>query len=126
MLLSVINVGSAAAFNAFVSIVVASFYSAFAMSASVLLHKRLTTPLSEMEFGSFSLGRWGIPIIIASLAYTVMGIVFTMFPATSTVTPETMNWCIVVFGGSIVFALAFWVVHGRKVYKGPILEIPLE
>lgn len=38
------------------------------------------------------------------------------------VTPVNMNWSVLLWGTINTFAAAFWVVHGRKVYKGPIVE----
>ena len=122
MLLALIAIGSATAFNAFVSLTVATFYSSFLVSACVLLHKRLTTPASEMMYGPFALGRFGLVTNIASIIYTVIGIFFSFFPASSTVTPATMNWSVVMFGGALTFSLIFWFAHGRKVYRGPIME----
>ncbi|MCJ1426816.1 hypothetical protein MMC29_004719, partial [Sticta canariensis] len=97
LLLALINIASATAFNALTSLVIASFYSSFAISAAVLLHKRLTTPPEQMFYGPFKLGRAGIPIIILSLAYSAIGIFFSFWPASSTVTAKTMNWSVLVF-----------------------------
>ena len=35
-----------------------------------------------MEYGPFRLGRWGVPVTIASLVYSVIGIFFSFWPAT--------------------------------------------
>lgn len=89
----------------------------------MLLHKRLTTPPEEMFYGPFQLGRAGVPIIILSLAYSAIGIFFSFWPASSEVTAMTMNWSVVVFFGVLIFSLLFWVIYGRKVYTGPLLEV---
>lgn len=93
------------------------------MSAGVLLHKRLTTPADRMIYGPFRLGRAGVPIIVFSLVFSVIGIFFSFWPATRDVTVLTMNWSIAVFGGVLLFSMAFWGIYGRKVYTGPVLEI---
>lgn len=123
VLLALINIGSTTAFNALTSLVIASFYSSFALAAAVLLHKRLTTPPEQMFYGPFQLGRAGVPIIILSLAYSAIGIFFSFWPASSEVTAMTMNWSVVVFFGVLIFSLLFWVIYGRKVYTGPLLEV---
>ena len=125
MLLALINIGSTAAFNAFVSLVVAAPYAIFLISASVMLHKRLTTPASELEWGPFRLGQFGVPVTIASIVYTVIGLLFSFFPASASVTPLTMNWAILLFGAAMIVSLVFWAVHGRHVYRGPVLEVSL-
>lgn len=88
----------------------------------VFLHKKLTTPAADMMYGPFQLGRASIPIIVLSLAYSVVGIFFSFWPPASEVTAVTMNWSILVFGGVLLFSLVFWALHGRKVYTGPIVE----
>jgi hypothetical protein len=91
----------------------------------VMLHKRLTVPDDKIVWGPFKLGRAGTPITILSIIYTIIGIFFSFWPATATVTATTMNWSIAVFGGVLIFSMVFWLVHGRKVYTGPIVEIPM-
>lgn len=88
-----------------------------------MLHKRLTTPASDLIWGSFRLGRAGVPITVLALIFTAIGIFFSFWPANVTVTAQTMNWSVTVYGGVLILSLVFWVIHGRKVYKGPIMEI---
>ena len=42
---------------------------------------------------------------------------------TRAVTPETMNWSVVVFGGVVIFSLLFYVLYARKVYAGPVTRV---
>ena len=125
LLLALINIGSSTAFTA-TSVMIAAFYSTYVISCSVLLHKRLNTPASEMKYGPFSMGRAGVPVIILAMAYSILGIFFSFWPSTKEVTAKTMNWSVAVFGGAILFSLAFWAVHGRKAYTGPIMEVVLQ
>lgn len=76
-----------------------------------------------MFYGPFQLGRAGVPIIILSLVYSVIGIFFSFWPPSSQVTAVTMNWSVLVYSSVLIFSLLFWVVYGRTVYKGPILEL---
>ncbi len=123
LILALINIGSTAAFSAMLSLVIASFYSSFLISAVVILHKRLTVPNDQIIWGPFKLGRAGIPITILSIIYTVIGIFFSFWPSTVNPTAQTMNWSVAVFGAALIFSMIFWFVHGRKVYTGPIIEI---
>ncbi|KAL8801575.1 MAG: hypothetical protein Q9182_004361 [Xanthomendoza sp. 2 TL-2023] len=120
--LALINIGSTKAFNALTSLVVVSFYSSFALAAAVLLHRRLSRTSPELVYGPFNMGRAGVPVIVLSLVYSVIGIFFSCWPPTAQVDAVTMNWVVVVFGGALVFSMVFWVVHGRKVYTGPRWE----
>lgn len=123
VLLALFNIASTTAFNALTSLVIASFYSSFTLSAGVLLHKRLRTAPEHMFYGPFQLGRAGLPVILLSIAYSVIGIFFSFWPATSEVTAMTMNWSVLVFFAVLIFSLLFWAVYGRKVYTGPLLEL---
>jgi len=125
-LLALINIGSSVAFNAMVSLVIASFYSSFLLSAAVLLHKRLTTSNEEMQWGPFKLGSAGVPVIILAIMYSVIGVFFSFFPPTAKVTPETMNWSVVVYFSVIIFSFVCWAVHGRFIYEGPLKEIEID
>ncbi|KAL8677608.1 MAG: hypothetical protein Q9224_007180 [Gallowayella concinna] len=120
--LALINIGSTKAFNALTSLVIASFYSSFTLAAAVLLYRKLSSTAPQLVYGPFHMGRAGVPVIVLSIIYSVIGIFFSFWPPTSTVDAVTMNWVIVVFGGALLFSLLFWVIHGRKVYTGPRWE----
>ncbi|MCJ1452316.1 hypothetical protein MMC28_002658 [Mycoblastus sanguinarius] len=123
LLLALINIGSSVGFDAFISLIVASYYSSFILSASVMLNKRLTTPHSDLPWGPFKLGRAGVPITVVAIAYSTLGAFFSMWPTTVKPNAESMNYCVVVFGGVIIFSLLFWLFYGRKHYTGPSLEM---
>ncbi|KAL8952509.1 MAG: hypothetical protein Q9222_001577 [Ikaeria aurantiellina] len=124
LMLALINIGSTKAFNALTSLVIAAFYSSFSLAAAVLLYRRITSKEPKLVYGPFHLGQAGIPIIILSLAYSVIGIFFSFWPPSSTVDAVSMNWSVAVFGGVLLGSLVFWVLHGRKVYTGPRWEVP--
>ncbi|CAG8981069.1 hypothetical protein HYALB_00013253 [Hymenoscyphus albidus] len=123
MLLALISVGSTAAFQAFFSVAVAAYYSSFFIAACVMLHKRLTTPESELPWGPFRLGKMGFPITIGALIYTFLAVFFSFWPAVTPVNAVSMNYAALIFGGFLIICLAFWFIHGRKVYVGPIWEL---
>ena len=60
LLLALINIGSSVGFGAFISLIVASYYSSFILAALVMLNKRLRTPDVQIPWGPFKLGRWGV------------------------------------------------------------------
>ena len=123
LLLALINIGSSVGFGAFISLIVASYYSSFILSATVMLHKRLNTPNAELPWGPFKLGRAGVPVTIVAIAYSVLGAFFSMWPTTVNPTIESMNYCILVFAGVLIFSLLFWIFYGRRHYTGPVLDI---
>lgn len=122
MLLALINIGSTAAFQAFISLNVAAYYSSFLLAASVILRLRLTNTEPEIPWGPFQLKNAGIPVTILAMVYTVVCLFFSFWPAYAQVTPVSMNYSILIFGGTLLFCLGFWALWGRKVYTGPIVE----
>ena len=123
LLLALINIGSTAAFNAFTGLTVAGFYTVFILSASVMLHKRLTTPASQILWGPFRLHRAGVPLTIIALAFSVVGWFFSFWPPTAAVTVTTFNWSLVVYLCTIVLAMVWWAVYARRIYTGPKIEL---
>ena len=123
ILVSFINIASTAAFQAFVGVTIASWFTSFLLASSVMLYKRLTINESELPWGPFRLKKWGIPITIVAQAYTIIGLFWSFWPYSPDVTAESMNYSSLMFGGAMLFSLLFWVLWGRKVYVGPILEI---
>ncbi|CAG8981811.1 hypothetical protein HYALB_00004754 [Hymenoscyphus albidus] len=121
-ILGLISVGTYTAFQAFYSVVVAAYYSSFLLAAGVMLNKRLTTPASEMSWGSFKLGKLGVPITIAAMIYTIIALFFSFWPTSPTVSPATMNYNALIFGVALLFCVVYWFIAGRKVYIGPIWE----
>jgi choline transport protein len=121
-ILALINIVSTTAFNALISLVVASFYSNFLLAAGVMLYKRLSST-EEIQYGPFKLGRAGVPVTILAMMYSVIGTFFSFWPPAMQVTAASMNWSSVVFVGSLLLSLVFWFTHGRVLYAGPIMEI---
>ena len=122
LLLALINVGSSVGFGAFISLIVAGYWSSFLLAAGVMLNKRLTTPNSEIPWGPFRLGRAGVPVTLLAIAFSLVEVFFSMWPATPDPTPVSMNYCVLGYGAALLFSLGFWVLYGRKTYKGPIME----
>ena len=77
----------------------------------------------KIEFGPWSLGRWGLPINIFAAAYTLIAVVFTFFPPSVPVTKESMNYSCVVYGGVIIGGLVYYVTRARKIYVGPSMDV---
>jgi choline transport protein len=123
IMLAFINIGSVVAFNVLLSFLVSSYFAAFLLPACVMLHKRLTASPGEIPWGPFRLGKAGVPITVAAIGYSIIGLFFSCWPSSRDVDEATMNYSIVVFAASLCISLAFWLSHGRKVYTGPILEL---
>jgi choline transport protein len=121
-LLSLINIGSATVFNAIVSLTVAGFFGSYLIPFSLFMYKRIKYPESVPP-GPWNLGRWGVWVNGFAIAWSIMIMFFSFWPTSVPVSAMTMNWSVVLWSGVLLFALGFWAVHGKKVYKGPVVEI---
>lgn len=123
VLLGLINIGSTVAFAAIVSLTIAGLFSSYLIPITLLILKRLSG--EYIHWGPWRLGHWGIWINLLSVCYLTISILFSFFPPMVPVTAVTMNWSVVVFVGTILVGLVYFVVHGRKVYHGPVVERPI-
>jgi choline transport protein len=67
---------------------------------------------------NFDLGKWGYPINIMSVCWSLLIIVMFSFPMYLPVIGyiEDMNWSIAIVGATIVFPGIWWVFKARHVY----------
>jgi choline transport protein len=121
MLLGLINIGSSAAFNAVVSLVVAGYLGSYILPIGLLLHTRIRNP-SSIHYGPWSLGRFGVATNAFSLVWIVIVMVFSFFPAAIPITLTTMNWSCLIWGGTQIMGLAYYFLFQRGRYNGPIVE----
>jgi choline transport protein len=121
MLLGLINIGSEAAFDAVASLVVAGYLGSYFLPIWLLLIIRIRKP-GKVTYGPFSLGRLGIPTNIFALIWIVIVTVFSFFPPAIPVTLSTMNWSCLIWGGTMIFGVAFYFLYQRGRYNGPIVE----
>jgi len=52
--------------------------------------------------------------------------VFMFFPAATPVVPSSMNWGIVIYGGTVSFATIYYMVFGRFRYVPPVALVKRE
>ncbi|KHN94793.1 choline transport protein [Metarhizium album ARSEF 1941] len=138
-LLGLINIGSKVAYNALVSLSISSLYGSYLVAASLLLYRRCTkgfrmpdastlpalaeTSGRKLVWGSWRLhGAWGIANNAVSCIYLTTVLFFSFWPPSSTVTPETMNFSVLITGSLVIFSIVYYLVWAKKDYKGPILE----
>lgn len=120
-IICIINIASSVAFNAIVSLTIAGLFSSYFIPIALIASKRLGA--AEIRWGPWSLGpKLGFVVNIFSLCFLAVSIVFSFFPPGIPVTLVSMNWSILVFGGTVVLGILFYIVRGRKNYHGPIVE----
>jgi choline transport protein len=67
------------------------------------------------------LGRYGLAVNIAALVFLTPIWFFYFWPLATPVTPQTMNWAVLMYGGMIVISVAYYIIKGRYVYTGPVM-----
>lgn len=117
-LLSLINLGSAAALNSITSLTTAALLSSYLCSIGCMIWRRATgQPLLPSKF---RLGpRWGLAVNVAAEAFLVVTFVFSFFPAAPRPAPADMNWNIVIYGAVVVGSLLYYA-RARRRYVGPV------
>jgi amino acid transporter len=117
-LLSLINIGSTVAFNAIGSLAVSALLGTYIISFTCLIIRRIRGgPLPPRRW---TLGRFGIFINIGAVMFLLVVWVFVFFPVAIPVTLSTMNWNAVMFGGTMIFAIVYYLFVGKKTYTSPV------
>ncbi|KAI4218439.1 MAG: hypothetical protein L6R36_008955 [Xanthoria steineri] len=148
ILVGLINIGSATAFNAVISLSVSSLYASYIITETLLLYRRCTgfihphqghlsslpnnnnnnnNPTNNLTWGPFHLpGIFGIAVNIFAVAFGLIIFFFSFWPVATPVEPATMNYSIVMTAAVVVFAVVYYVVYARRIYAGPVVEVVLE
>jgi len=124
-LLSLINIGSTAAFNALISLSTLGFYFSYAIPISMFAIRRHSKS-NPIRFGPWTMGKVGEVVNILAIAFCIFLIIFLPFPSVLPVTGENMNYASPVFVFVMGFAIINYFVRGRKRFVGPIREVGIE
>jgi choline transport protein len=54
------------------------------------------------------------------VAFLVVAFVISFFPPFTHPPVDAMNWSSVIYGGTLVIALVYYVFKGRRSYVGPV------
>ena len=121
MLLNLINLGSSTAFEAILSLTTIALYASYLLPIGLMVLRRIKK--QEIQFGSFTLGRYGLLVNLFATVYGLFICIFVVFPTQQPVTAVNMNYASLVFGGALTFILVYWYLRGRKIYHGPVEEM---
>ncbi|KAK4894870.1 hypothetical protein LTR27_006992 [Elasticomyces elasticus] len=117
-LLSLINIGSTAAFNAISSMGTNALLTTYIISIGCVVIRRIRgQPLPSRRW---SLGRAGLAINMIALAFLMCIWIFLFFPQTTPPGLSTMNWNVLINGGVMIVAIGYYMVYGRREYTGPV------
>ena len=109
-------------FNAITSLCSWALYLSYAICILSMVLARLEEG-PGLKLGEWSLGRYGLAVNCAALAYTLYMMVWLPFPSTTPVDASTMNYCAIMVGFILVFTFAMWFGWARKNWPGPNLTI---
>lgn len=129
MLLGLIYLGSSTAFNAVLSMAILGMYASYFSPILFMLIYGRRTAGSEVVRGlgpgMFNLGsRWGPVVNGIALLWLILAMVFSTFPTVQPVTPDNMNYCVVVtMGWMFIGGVYYYVFGGKKRFTGPVVEL---
>lgn len=128
MLLGLIYLGSSTAFNAVLSMAILGMYASyFSPILFMLIYGRQSSGPVVREIGSstFNLGcRWGPIVNVLALLWLLLAMVFSTFPTVEPVTPDNMNYCIVVtMGWMFIGAIYYYFLGGKTRFTGAVVEL---
>ncbi|EGN97033.1 hypothetical protein SERLA73DRAFT_185320 [Serpula lacrymans var. lacrymans S7.3] len=110
---------SAAALSSLAGASVIGLYTSYA--APIFL--RITSGRDKLVPGTFSLGKWYMPVGVVAVSWVAFIIVLLLFPPSQVVTSPDMNYAVVIIMGVFMFASISWVVSARHWFHGPISNI---
>ncbi|BDD59047.1 hypothetical protein MAP00_004284 [Monascus purpureus] len=112
ILITLLNLINTAAFMAVLSLSAVALYTSYAIPIILLVVKRVYLP-AEIRWGPFCLGRWGLPINLFAIVYSVYVVIFVTFPTMLPITASNMNYAAPVLVAVLIFAVLDWVFRGR-------------
>ncbi|CAG8950315.1 hypothetical protein HYFRA_00006808 [Hymenoscyphus fraxineus] len=145
-LLALIYIGSRAVFNDVVSLSVSGFYASYFLPSALLLWRRTTGQVAEpgtlLTEGNAAVGPggekilhmpliwgpWRVPGILGivnnafACVYMVYVIFWSFWPSATPVTPESMNYSVLVTGSVVIFSVVYYIFKGKYQYVGPLVD----
>ncbi|GAW26030.1 putative amino acid polyamine transporter I [Rosellinia necatrix] len=138
IILSLINIGNATAFNGVISVSIIGLLGSYLLAACVLLYRRLTGGIREPNDSDDEVNRigsdlcWGpwrvrgilgVIINILAIAFLVFFLFFSFWPTSRMVTPQNFNWAVLATVVVLSFSVIYYFAWARKVYTGPVIEV---
>jgi amino acid transporter len=114
-LLGMIYFGSSAAFTSFTGVATICLSTSYGMPILISLIRGR----QAVKNSSYSLGRFGFAINVLTVLWICLAVVLFCMPVSLPVEPATMNYASVVFAGFALISVIWYLVRGRKMFKGP-------
>jgi amino acid transporter len=114
-LLGMIYFGSSAAFTSFTGVATICLSTSYGMPILISLIRGR----QAVKNSSYSLGKFGFAINVLTVLWICLAVVLFCMPVSLPVEPATMNYASVVFAGFALISVIWYLVRGRKMFKGP-------
>ncbi|KEF61990.1 uncharacterized protein A1O9_03562 [Exophiala aquamarina CBS 119918] len=122
-LLGLLMFASPVAIGAVFSIGAIAQYTAFTVPVAL----KLFFDHGRFKPGPWNLGRWSKPLGAIACAWWCLIVPALCFPAVkgADLTPLTMNWTCLIYGGAMFLALSWYAISGRKWFNGPRINVAI-
>ncbi|KAF7556684.1 hypothetical protein G7Z17_g1242 [Cylindrodendrum hubeiense] len=121
MLLGFIYLGNTTAFNAILSMAIIGMYASYMIPIIYMLIFGRKT-LTRSDYGPFKLGPvLGPTLNIVSLVWIVVVVIFSTFPSAMPVTPQNMNYSVVVIAGWLLFGVIYYIGFAKNKFEVPLV-----
>jgi len=114
-LLSLIYLGSSAAFNAFTGVATICVSASYGLPVFILLCRGRHL----IDNAPFHLGKFGYVINIITILWIILSTILFTMPISIPVTAATMNYASVLFVFFAVVSVLWYLIRGRKYFVGP-------
>lgn len=122
MLLGFIYLGNTTAFNAILSMAVLGLYASYLVPIIYFMVYGRPT-FAAHEFGAFRMPKTlGLVLNILSCAWLILAMIFSTFPTFMPVTPQNMNYSIVVMSGWVFLGGVYYFVRGKNKFEVPVVD----
>lgn len=90
-----------------------------------LPHSSVLENETNASTGVWNLGRWSRPTNAIACGWWLLIAPALCFPAVrgADLTPLTINWTVVIYGGAMTLAMVYYAVSARKWFKGPKVNV---
>ena len=126
VLLGLINVGSTTVFDAFMSLLLESLFLSYLIVVVLLLIGRLSGKVGSS--GPVQWGPWRLPSIFGivnnlfAIGYLVIICFISFWPSELPVTPDNMNFSVLVTAAVVIFSSIYYFSGARRVFHAPEIK----
>ena len=136
------------AFNDLLALAVSGLYASYLVACVLLFWRRCTGSIKDISTasvennqvittnlpgsgGSLVWGPWKMPEIIGkpvnafACIYLIIVYFFTFWPPATPVTPDTMNYSVVVTGFAAIVSALYYTLWAHKTYTGPVIDVDI-